>query len=137
MTRVVEIVADMPYCSVGGMVRVTSEVRPPCVGSLAPRLRLGRGADCARCCGFGKGGDCARDLGLGGDGTCVRGHRLGRDGARARAQGVGRDVARARAQGGRVRQSLHPSPGWSSIHLTPFAIFYPLNLGIPFYGTQQ
>lgn len=64
--------------------------------------------------------------------------------ARARVRG---DCARA--QGGRARRNLRPrtggrarrsprlSPGGSSVCLTPFAVFYPLSLGILFYGTQQ
>ena len=45
---VVGTVVDMPSCSVGGMAHVISGVRPPCIGSLVPRLRLGRSVDCAR-----------------------------------------------------------------------------------------
>jgi hypothetical protein len=41
-------VGDVHCCGVGGMAQVASGVRPPCVRSLAPRLRLGRGIDCAR-----------------------------------------------------------------------------------------
>ena len=44
----VGIVAAMPCCSMEGMARVTSAVRPSCVRSLALRQRLGRGGACAR-----------------------------------------------------------------------------------------
>ena len=47
MTRVVGIVAGTPCRDMGGMTHVTSRVRPPCTGSLAPRPRLGRGVDYA------------------------------------------------------------------------------------------
>jgi len=45
---VVGIVAAMPYRSVEVIANVTSRVRPSCVGSLAPRRRLGQGGVCAR-----------------------------------------------------------------------------------------
>jgi len=48
----------MPCCSMGGMVRVTSVVWPPCVRSLDPRQRLGRGGVCARA----QGGQARRNL---------------------------------------------------------------------------
>jgi len=38
----------MPCCRGVGSARVISEVRLSCVGSLAPRRRLGRGSVCAR-----------------------------------------------------------------------------------------
>ena len=51
----VGIVAVMPCYSMGGMVRITSEVRPPCIRSLALRRRLRRGSVCARAQGVGSG----------------------------------------------------------------------------------
>jgi hypothetical protein len=48
VTGVVGIVAIVPCRSMGVMANVTSGVRPSCVGSLAPRWRLGRGGVCAR-----------------------------------------------------------------------------------------
>jgi len=44
VTRVVEIVATMPYCDMGVTAPVTSRVRVPCVESLAPVRRSGVGA---------------------------------------------------------------------------------------------
>jgi len=44
----VGIVVGMPYCSVGGVAHVASEVRPPCIGSLVSSPRLGRNIDCVR-----------------------------------------------------------------------------------------
>jgi hypothetical protein len=52
--RVVEIVGDVSWRGVGGMTRVVSGVRPPCVRSLAPRARFGRGVDFARGQGSGE-----------------------------------------------------------------------------------
>jgi len=48
VTGVVGIVAATPCCSMDGMARVTSEVHPPCVRSMVPTMRFGRGDDCAR-----------------------------------------------------------------------------------------
>ena len=48
MVVVVGIVATMPYCGMGVTASVTSWVRAPCVGSLAPRRGLGRGGVGAR-----------------------------------------------------------------------------------------
>jgi len=48
MTGVVGIVAAMPCRGMGITASVISRVRPPCVGSLAPRWGLGRGGVCAR-----------------------------------------------------------------------------------------
>ena len=48
MAGVVGIVDVVPCRSMGIMVGVTSKLRPSCVGSLAPRWRLGRGGVCAR-----------------------------------------------------------------------------------------
>ena len=53
------------------------------------------------------------------------------------AWGVGRDGACARGQGGRARRSLRPRPKGRAFALLFFAAFYPPNLGIPSYGTQQ
>ena len=48
MAGVVGIVAVVPCRSMGIMVGVTSELRSSCVGSLAPRWKLGRGGACAQ-----------------------------------------------------------------------------------------
>ena len=80
----------MPCCSVGGMACITLRVRPSCVGSLAPRPKLGQGADCARGWSFGQGGDCARDPGLGRDGVRAWGLRgRARRSLRPRPKGLG------------------------------------------------
>ena len=47
MMGVVGIVVDTPCCSVGGMAHVALGVRPPCIGSLVSRPRLGWSIDCA------------------------------------------------------------------------------------------
>ena len=48
VARVVGIVVAMPCRSIRITARVMSRVRPPCVGSPAPRWGLGRGGVCAR-----------------------------------------------------------------------------------------
>jgi len=85
---VVGTVVDTPCCSVGGMAHVASGVRPPCVGSLTPKTRFGRGVDCAR-----------------GQGS------------------IGAGIA--------------PEAKGSGVAFILVAVFCPLNLGIPVYGTQQ
>jgi hypothetical protein len=81
----VGIVTVVPCRSVGVMASVTSEVRPSCVGNLAPRRRLWQGVVCARAQegsgeaklaseakGFGETESCARGQGVERDGTCAR-----------------------------------------------------------------
>ena len=89
-----------------------------CQKKLAPRLRLGRGGDCVRAQGVGRDGTYVRGQGVGRDGTCVS----------------------ARALKGRARRSPRLSlegSGDTELVLLPFVIFYPFNLDIMFYGTQQ
>jgi len=95
------------------MVRVTLEVWPSCVRSLALRRRLGRGGVCTRA----QGGRARRNL-------------------HPRPRGRARWNPRPRPKG-RARWSPHPSPRSLGVCLIPFHDFYPLNLGIPFYGTQH
>ena len=74
---VIGTVAAMPCHGMGITASVMSRVRPPCVGSLAPRWGLGRGGVGARAQvgsgeaelaleakGVGRGGTCARALAI-------------------------------------------------------------------------
>ena len=111
----------------GGMARVTSEVRPSCVKNLAPRLRLGLGGDCARA----QEGRARRNLRPRSRSRARRNLRprpslegSGETEPASEARGVGRDGA-------------YLSRGGRTFVLLPFVFFYPLNLGILFYGTQH
>jgi len=98
----------------GVMASVTSEVRSTCVGSLAPRRRLGRGGVCAR----------AQE-------------GSGEAGLRSEAKGSGETELAPKAKGsGEMELALEP---WDvlSVCFILFCDFYSLDLGIPFYGTQQ
>jgi len=76
---VVGIVATMPYCGMGVTASVTSWVRAPCVGSLAPRRGLGRGGVGARAQeGSGKAELALEAKGVGRAVTCARGQGVGR-----------------------------------------------------------
>ena len=109
---VVGIVDDVPCRIVGSMACVASVVRPPCVGSLAPRSRLERGVD------------YARDRGSVEAEIVPEAKGSGETEIAPEAKGLGETEIALEAKG-------------SGVAFVPFCRFFPLNLGIPFYGTQQ
>ena len=117
----------MPCHGVGGMARVASGVRPPCVRSLVSRPGLGRGVDCAR--GQGSGGAL---IALEARARARRGllsrPGLGRGVACARGQGSG-EALLAREAKARARRWLYYGSRLFPVDLSFFLPFFPFRLG--------
>jgi len=92
------------------MAHVASGVRPPCIGSLTPWTRLGRGVDCAQ----GRGSVGA--------------------GIAPEAKGSGETEIGPEAKG-LGETEIAPEAKGSGVAFILVAIFCSLNLGIPVYGT--
>jgi len=123
---VVGIVAVVPCRSMGVMASVTLEVQPSCVGSLAPRRRLGRGGVCARA-----------QEGSGEAGLASEAKGSSETELAPEAKGSSETELAPEAKGsGEMELALEPFD-ILSVCFIPFCIFYSLDLGIPFYGTQH
>ena len=133
---VVGTVVDMPCCSVGGMVHVASGVRPPCVGSLMPRTRLGRGVDCARGRGSVGAGIASEAKGSSEMEIASEAKGSGEMEIAPEAKGSGETEIAPEAEGSDETE-IAPEAEGSGVAFILFATFYLLNLSIPVYGTLQ